>query len=336
MQPKISIIVPVYNAGNYLRHCLDTLVNQTLRDIEIILIIDCPTDGSDEICREYAANDNRIVIINNVRNLHIGNSRNEGLKIAQGEYIGFSDHDDYRTLDMYEKLYAQAIENDTDIILGTSVAVGDQNEVLHFPISTKENPKNFALRDLLSCGSDETFTPLALNIHPNIYRNDWLKINEIQFVNTTKCTPEDRIFQIMCLCNTDKVAINHEQLYFHCIYAQSSGQIQSYTGYKERANGKLIIYNFLNNKGLYDNYQSEFLIGVKKEFTELIVNELITTKSIKKAMNVIKYLKTFQFCQKAFQQTHYSLKRYRLGGKMSRIFVFCLIKLKKSILVNSH
>ena len=100
MQPKISIIVPVYNAGNYLRHCLDTLVNQTLRDIEIILIIDCPTDGSDEICREYAANDNRIVIINNVRNLHIGNSRNEGLKIAQGKYIGFSDHYAYRTLKM--------------------------------------------------------------------------------------------------------------------------------------------------------------------------------------------------------------------------------------------
>ena len=89
MTPKVSIIVPIYNAGKFLEKCLDTLVNQTLKDIEIILVLDCPTDGSDRIAREYAEKDPRIRLIINEQNLNIGLSRNEGLKIAQGEYIGF-------------------------------------------------------------------------------------------------------------------------------------------------------------------------------------------------------------------------------------------------------
>ena len=97
MTPKVSIIVPIYNAGKFLEKCLDTLVNQTLKDIEIILVLDCPTDGSDRIAREYAEKDPRIRLIVNEQNLNIGLSRNEGLKIARGEYIGFSDHDDWST-----------------------------------------------------------------------------------------------------------------------------------------------------------------------------------------------------------------------------------------------
>ena len=82
MTPKVSIIVPIYNAGKFLEKCLDTLVNQTLKDIEIILVLDCPTDGSDRIAREYTEKDPRIRLIVNEQNLNIGLSRNEGLKIA--------------------------------------------------------------------------------------------------------------------------------------------------------------------------------------------------------------------------------------------------------------
>mgnify|MGYP003102099414 CR=1 FL=1 len=69
MTPKVSIIVPIYNAGKFLEKCLDTLVNQTLKDIEIILVLDCPTDGSDRIAREYAEKDPRIRLIINEQNL---------------------------------------------------------------------------------------------------------------------------------------------------------------------------------------------------------------------------------------------------------------------------
>lgn len=100
--PKISVIVPVYNAGIYLEECLKSILQQTFQDIEVILILDCPTDGSDKVCQSFAEKDSRIKIIYNKHNLHIGLSRDRGLDIAQGEYIAFSDDDDTRELDMYE------------------------------------------------------------------------------------------------------------------------------------------------------------------------------------------------------------------------------------------
>ena len=101
---KVSVIVPIYNAGENLVRCLDTIVNQTLKDIEIILVLDCPTDGSDVIAKNFAQQDSRIIILENTTNLHIGESRNRGIEIAKGEYLHFSDHDDYRELDMLEKI----------------------------------------------------------------------------------------------------------------------------------------------------------------------------------------------------------------------------------------
>lgn len=93
--PKVSIIVPVYNAGCYFDKCLDSLINQTLKEIEIILVLDCPTDGSDKVAESYSSSDNRIKLIYNEENLHTGLSRNRGMAIARGKYIGFHDHDDY-------------------------------------------------------------------------------------------------------------------------------------------------------------------------------------------------------------------------------------------------
>ena len=115
--PKVSIIVPVYNAGKYLAPLLDSLVGQTLREIEVILVLDCPTDGSDQVAEEYAARDGRVVIVRNRENLHVGFSRNEGLKVARGEYIGFCDHDDLVEPEMFEKLYARGKETGAEVVV---------------------------------------------------------------------------------------------------------------------------------------------------------------------------------------------------------------------------
>ena len=90
--PKISIILPVFNAKKHIKKCIETLLNQTLQEIEIIAVLDCPTDGTAEIILEYAKKDKRIIIVQNKHNLHIGESRNIGLLHARGEYIGFSVH----------------------------------------------------------------------------------------------------------------------------------------------------------------------------------------------------------------------------------------------------
>lgn len=92
--PKISIIVPVYNVEKYLRKCIDSILNQTFKDFELILIDDGSTDESGKICDEYNLKDNRIKVIHK-ENGGLSSARNAGLDIAQGEYIGFVDSDDW-------------------------------------------------------------------------------------------------------------------------------------------------------------------------------------------------------------------------------------------------
>lgn len=95
---KVSIIVPVYNAGEKLRKLLDSLLVQSLKDIEVICVLDCPTDGSDKVCNEYAKLDKRICVLVNNSNKGISYSRNVGIKEAirkNSTYITFADHDDW-------------------------------------------------------------------------------------------------------------------------------------------------------------------------------------------------------------------------------------------------
>lgn len=111
---KVSIIVPVYNVEKYLRKCIDSLINQTLKDIEIICINDGSTDKSLEILKEYKNRDSRIILLNQ-ENSGQSVARNRGIEIAKGEYLGFVDPDDWIDLDYYEKLYNAAISTNADI-----------------------------------------------------------------------------------------------------------------------------------------------------------------------------------------------------------------------------
>ena len=113
--PKVSVIIPVYNSQRYLRQCLDSVISQTLEDIEIICINDGSTDSSPEILMEYAAEDPRIIIIDK-KNEGYGRGMNDALDIACGEYIGIVESDDFILPDMYEELYRLAKEKDLDII----------------------------------------------------------------------------------------------------------------------------------------------------------------------------------------------------------------------------
>lgn len=114
MNKKVSIIVPVYNVSNYLPSCLDTLINQTYRNIEIILIDDNSTDNSLEICNKYKEKDPRIIVIHK-ENGGAASARNYGLNIYTGEYVSFVDSDDYIELNYIEKLVSMLEKYNADI-----------------------------------------------------------------------------------------------------------------------------------------------------------------------------------------------------------------------------
>lgn len=112
----ISIIVPIYNSIKYLSFCLDSIVNQSMRDIEIILVDDGSTDGSEKICDEFADRDKRVKVIHK-ENGGLVNARKVGLNASNGEFIGFVDSDDWIEPDMYEKLYNAMVQETVDVVM---------------------------------------------------------------------------------------------------------------------------------------------------------------------------------------------------------------------------
>ena len=137
MEPLVSVIVPVYNVERYVQQCLESLVNQTLKEIEIIIVNDGSTDGSAEICNKYAKMDSRIVYITK-ENGGLSEARNVGLKYASADYIGFVDSDDYVDLDFFKVLYDLTQKNNAKISVGAIRRV-DENNITYREDKSKED-----------------------------------------------------------------------------------------------------------------------------------------------------------------------------------------------------
>lgn len=175
--PKVSVIIPVFNAENYLNRCLDSICNQTITEIEIICINDASTDGSLKILQEYAQNYSNVVVINLETNQGESAARNCGLAVAKGEYLGFVDNDDEIDNNFYEKLYSKAKENDADIVKGQAVEIdynGNRFEVSQL----KDNHDKFRF---------------AVYWWTAIYKRSLIANNNISF-STKHCLGGDLLF----------------------------------------------------------------------------------------------------------------------------------------------
>ncbi|WP_302260912.1 glycosyltransferase family 2 protein [Desulfovibrio piger] len=133
--PAVSVIIPVRNSGRYFRECLDSVTGQTLRNIEIIIIDDASTDGSDAVAEAYAAQDSRITIIHHDESTGAGPARNDGMAIAKGEYIAFMDSDDlYPSMDTLTVLYQKAIQQHAKICGGSLYKIDTATNTLSYRI----------------------------------------------------------------------------------------------------------------------------------------------------------------------------------------------------------
>lgn len=316
---KVSVIIPVYNAGEHLRDCLDSLVHQTLVDIEIILVLDCPTDGSDKVCREYARKDARIKILVNDENLHIGLSRNRGLDVAQGEYIAFSDDDDYREPNMYEEFYRIASNGHREMVIG--LTVNEENghrQVFDYPSLNEQDVRDFALQDLISCGGYRDDYPLCINIHPHLYKRSVIERNHIRFVDTRRVSPEDRLFNIEFLLSARNVALCRQPLYYHRIYCQSTMHTAAYL----RTDKVLLymdeVYIALQKSGTYVLFEPQFLIGAARMLTNLPIGMLKSTKSLGSFFQVLREMGKRRYIRKIYKNyplPYSPLMRYRILEK---------------------
>ncbi len=214
--PKVSIIIPTYNTEQYLRQCLDSVINQTFKDIEIIIVNDNSTDGSYNIIKEYAKKDDRLIIINLTQTKEQGNARNEGLKIAKGEYITFVDSDDWVRNDFVEILYNEIKKNDLDIVSASQYFYDNlQKKVVNIKTVPAKVLNKSNIETLLIPKGDFFIIP----VWQKIYRKQFLDDNKIKF---KLCWHEDNIFLFETLIKTTKIKFIDDKIYFYRICRENS------------------------------------------------------------------------------------------------------------------
>ena len=192
---KISVIVPVYNAEKYLCRCIDSILSQTFTDFELLLINDGSKDGSDAICDEYAAKDNRVRVFHK-ENGGVSSARNLGLDNAKGEWITFVDSDDFIPSDSLKSL---SNNNSEDLIIG------------EFQYSNGENL--FGLRWNDNSVERNDFSEfLSLNIDTSFFRAPWCKLFKNKII--TEC---DLRFDVSLMLGEDTIFVNTYLLYCNSI-----------------------------------------------------------------------------------------------------------------------
>lgn len=206
MRPKVSIIVPIYNVEMYLSRCLDSLLAQTLNEIEIVTVNDGSSDSSLEVLKRYALKDSRIKVIDK-RNGGVSSARNDGIKLATGEYIGFVDPDDWVDQEMYEVMHNNAKSEKADIVMCSYIREFESHSKLkNFNLPSKviyedENVKLNIMRRLIGPLNEEIANPELLDawgtVWSKLYRAEIIKEKRIRFIDLNKIgTNEDTLFNI--------------------------------------------------------------------------------------------------------------------------------------------
>ncbi len=236
---KVSVIVPFYNTEKYIEKCLKSLTTQTLSDIEIICINDGSKDNSVDIVKQYARNDKRIKLIEQ-ENLKQGAARNNGTKIAAGEYIGFVDSDDWVDLDYFEKLYEAATKNNSDIALATNVRIGNGKTKKRLNITEEK----------IAVSLQEKFDICHLAKNPcptnKIYRATLLKENNIKWPEGCFC--EDKLFVTQAVYYANNIVTVPKVQYYYFRNPHSTVNTKSKKHIEDKKNAKLAVLNFLKEK----------------------------------------------------------------------------------------
>jgi len=222
MKPKVSIIVPIYNTEKYIYRCLNSLINQSLQEIEIILVDDESPDSCPRICDDYLKRDNRIKVIHK-KNEGLGYARNSGIEIAQGEYIGFVDSDDFIELNMFEKLYLSAKKNNVQVAY-CNVKYFKEDKVIRLSnfvdsevIWEGQNDIKSLLLDLISAPLNfPRDTVLGASVWKGIFKKSIFIKHNIKFVSERIFNSEDTIFNIDYIPYTNKISMIPNHLYYYC------------------------------------------------------------------------------------------------------------------------
>lgn len=211
-QPKVSIILPIYNASKYLHECLDSILKQTLKDIEIICVNDGSKDDSLDIIKEYTSIDQRIKYIDKP-NAGYGHTMNRGIEVATGEYFGIVEPDDYIKPEMYETLYQKAKADSLDIVKSNLLCFRGDDERTFWTLKYMKDGQGYDIVD----------SPEKLQVHmmPScftttaIYRTAFVKENKIRYNETPGAAYQDTLFWFATHCVAQKMCVMDKEFYVY-------------------------------------------------------------------------------------------------------------------------
>lgn len=263
--PKVSIIIPCYNIENYLKECLDSVINQTFKDIEIICINDGSTDNTGKILEEYASSDSRIIVIHQ-KNSGYGKAMNVGLSRVNGDYIGIVEPDDYIDKYMYEDLYKIAVENHSDIVKSAFF--------VNIKIPNNENIEmncfdNYNILPKRTFGIEQSSSFLAQ--HPSIwsclYSKHLIFDNNIRFVEAKGAGWVDNLFQVQTICLAKHVNYTANAYYYWRVYRKE------FMDYKVPFERSFEIHDWLSKNNITDE---NILVNIYKReinYIDLILKQ---------------------------------------------------------------
>lgn len=340
--PKISIVLPVYNVEKYLPECIESLVNQTLNDLEFIFIDDGSTDNSLQIIQDYAKNDSRFVIISQ-KNQGPGIARNMGLKLAKGEYVTCLDPDDWFEFNAMELLYKKLKQTNAEVLQFDWICRYDNAYA-----SAHKSIGYSTFKDRLKkhCGIDisendffdwrkhkNKFFNFSGGTWGRIYSSKFIIENNIRFSEIP--IGEDRLFGVMTLYYSPKIYYLNEYLYNYRIRGNSLCRRQSekyfycpFVCYDE-------IEEFLKSKGCFDDLEEQFN-AQKVGFFKMIYYLLPQSKRkeykilCKKRLSKDMFKKVFRL-KESFIKNIFSVENvYRYNGLYKQIVIFGFpIEIKK-------
>ena len=248
--PLVSIIVPVYNVEKYLKKCVQSIINQTYKNLEIILVDDGSSDNSGKICDEFAQKDNRIKVIHKT-NGGLSDARNAGLDVMSGEWVSFVDSDDFIDKFHIENLYLQALRNHSDIcVCGFKIVNEDYQTIRNIKVKFSDSLSgNLAFKYSLNSKIDPSFCN-------KIFKSSLFK--NTRFVKGICYEDRELIHRIFY--KVDRVSFLDSESYF---YLKRVGSTMNHIN-KKKIDDRFIVIDyiekFLKNKNIFEKYKKEFII----------------------------------------------------------------------------
>ena len=300
MKINVSVVVPIYNVEKYIGKLIESLIQQTLKEIEIILVDDGSSDKSGIICDQYAQNDNRINVIHKI-NGGVSAARNDGLELAKGEYVVFCDSDDWLPLDALEKLYNEGERTGADVVIGDVYRYekGENVYAQFYEKSFVTEDKCF-INEMIKADFYNTYCPMPAKSGPafgyggpwnKAVRREMLRKNNILFDVRVKGIFDDLIYTAYILAAANKISYITEPVYYYRILPYSITKT-----YKPNAlEINKAIFNcwneFLSKYGLEHDLHKAFSANVIRRYIEILPLYFFSQKNTKPLKDVLVEMK---------------------------------------------